>query len=57
MFVSDKGYFGIYYMENPLGNRYTKVNRLSSESFFVFRNDLYVNLLYYIYTCCYAKIN
>ena len=24
--------------------------------FFIFRNDLYVNLLYYMYTCCYAKI-
>ena len=24
--------------------------------FFVFRNELYVNLLYYMYTCCYSKI-
>ena len=24
--------------------------------FFVFRNDLYVNLLYYMYTCCYTKM-
>ena len=23
---------------------------------FVFRNELYVNLLYYIYTCCYTKM-
>ena len=25
--------------------------------FFVFRNDLYVNLLHYMYTCCYTKMN
>ena len=24
--------------------------------FFVFRNDLYVNLLHYMYTCCYTKM-
>ena len=24
--------------------------------FFVFQNDLYVNLLYYMYTCCYTKM-
>ena len=24
--------------------------------FFVFRNDLYVNLLYYMYTCHYTKM-
>ena len=24
--------------------------------FFVFRNELYVNLLYYMYTCCYTKL-
>ena len=24
--------------------------------FFVFRNDLYDNLLYYIYSCCYTKL-
>ena len=31
-------------------------NRLSSESLFVFRNDLYKDLLYYMYTCCYTKM-
>ena len=25
--------------------------------FFVFPNDLYVNLLHYMYTCCYTKTN
>ena len=39
-----------------LGNRFTKVNRLSSESLFVFRNDLYVNILYCKYTCYNAKV-
>ena len=24
--------------------------------FFVFRNDLYVNVLHYMYTCCYTKM-
>ena len=24
--------------------------------FFVFRNDLYVNLLHYMYSCCYTKM-
>ena len=24
--------------------------------FFVFQNDLYVNLLHYMYTCCYTKM-
>ena len=24
--------------------------------FFVFRNDMYVKLLYYMYTCCYTKM-
>ena len=24
--------------------------------FFVFRNDMYVNLLHYMYTCCYTKM-
>ena len=38
-----------------MGNRSTKVNRLSSKSLFLFQNDLYVNLLYYMYTCCYTK--
>ena len=39
-----------------MGNRFTKVNRLSSESLFVFRNDMYVNLLHYMYTCCYTNV-
>ena len=37
-----------------LGNRFTKVNRLSSESLFCISNYLYVNFLYYMYTCCYT---
>ena len=38
-----------------LDNRFTKVNRLSSESLFCISNDLYMNLLHYMYTFCYTK--
>ena len=36
-----------------LGNKFT----ILLNSLFVFRNDLYVNLLYYMYTCCYKVLS
>ena len=39
------------------GNRFTKVNMLPSDFlFFVFRNDLYENLFYYMYARCNTKM-
>ena len=43
---SSQTFFFISNIE-PLGNRFTKVNRLSSESLFAFQNDLHVHMLLY----------
>ena len=40
-----------------LGHRFTKVNRLSSESFFLYFKLSACELMYYMHTCCYTKIN